>query len=153
MSKNKAGVYLDRFRVRPGDRSALTRDRPGHTGPFSDKKAAQTHLEHGVVRLEALQERLYAQGEHALVVLLQGMDASGKDSAITHVMSGVNPLGTEVHAFKQPSSEELAHDFLWRSNALMSSSRSFHTAGVTRSIGSPCVRSRSGCTRTTITSS
>ena len=114
MSKNKAGVYLDRFRVRPGDRSALTRDRPGHTGPFSDKKAAQTHLEHGVVRLEALQARLYAQGEHALVVILQGMDASGKDSAITHVMSGVNPLGTEVHAFKQPSSDELAHDFLWR---------------------------------------
>ena len=107
-------MNIDRFRVRPGDHSALKRERPDHTGPFSDRTFARKHLEKGVERLEALQERLYAQGEHALLLIFQGMDASGKDSAIKHVMSGVNPQGTDVHAFKQPSSEELAHDFLWR---------------------------------------
>ena len=107
-------MRTERYRVRPGDASALKRERPGDTGPFSDKKAARKHLEKGIERLDALQERLYAQGEHALLLIFQGMDASGKDSAIEHVMSGVNPQGTDVHAFKQPSSEELAHDFLWR---------------------------------------
>jgi PPK2 family polyphosphate:nucleotide phosphotransferase len=107
-------VRIDRYRVRPGDLSALKRHRPDHTGPYDDKKSARKHLKRGVARLDALQERLYAQGEHALLVIFQGMDASGKDSAIAHVMSGVNPQGTDVHAFKQPSSEELAHDFLWR---------------------------------------
>ena len=107
-------MQIDRFRVRPGDRTALKRERPNHTGPFSDKKAARKHLDKGVERLDGLQDQLYAQGEHALLLIFQGMDASGKDSAIEHVMSGVNPQGTDVHAFKQPSSEELAHDYLWR---------------------------------------
>src|SRR5206468_9160691 len=104
----------ERFRVRPGDRSALKRERPDHTGPFTDRASARKHLEKGIARLDELQERLYAQGEHALLLIFQGMDASGKDSAIEHVMSGVNPQGTDVHSFKQPSSEELSHDFLWR---------------------------------------
>src|SRR5947199_6500938 len=65
-------------------------------------------------RLEARQKLLYAQNEYALLLIFQGMDAAGKDSAIKHVLSGVNPQGTEVHAFKQPSAEELAHSFLWR---------------------------------------
>jgi len=95
--------------------------KPSHTGPFSDKKSAGKHLEKGVARLEKLQAALYAQGEHALVVILQGMDAAGKDSAITHVMSGVNPLGTEVHSFKRPSAEELAHTFLWRATKVLPS--------------------------------
>ena len=109
-----ASVYIDRFRVRPGDPAALKRERPDHTGPFEDKKSARQHLEKGIVRLTALQERLYAHGKHALLLVFQGMDASGKDSAIGHVMSGVNPQGTDVHAFKRPSAEELAHDYLWR---------------------------------------
>lgn len=112
-------MNLDKFRVRSGDHGVIARVRPGHTGPFSDRKSASEHLAKGVVRLEALQERLYSQGEHALVVILQGMDAAGKDSAITHVMSGVNPLGTEVHSFKVPSAEELAHTFLWRASRVL----------------------------------
>ncbi len=107
-------MNIERFRVRPGDQTALKRERPDHKGPFDDKKAARKHLEKGVERLDDLQERLYAQGEHALLLIFQGMDASGKDSAIEHVMSGVNPQGTDVHGFKQPSSEELGHDYLWR---------------------------------------
>jgi PPK2 family polyphosphate:nucleotide phosphotransferase len=107
-------LQIDRYRVRHGDPSALKRVRPDHTGPYDDKKAARKHLEKGCAKLDALQERLYAHGEHALLLIFQGMDASGKDSAIEHVMSGVNPQGTDVHAFKQPSGEELAHDFLWR---------------------------------------
>lgn len=114
-------MNVDRFRVRPGERHPLARMKPSHIGPFSDKKSAEKHLEKGVARLEKLQAALYAQGEHALVVILQGMDAAGKDSAITHVMSGVNPLGTEVHSFKRPSAEELAHTFLWRAAKVLPS--------------------------------
>src|SRR5262249_607725 len=86
---------------------------PDDTGHFADKDAAQQQLQKGVARLEALQELLYAQDRYALLLIFQGMDTAGKDHVIKHVMSGVNPQGTEVHAFKQPSAEELAHDFLW----------------------------------------
>ena len=68
----------------------------------------------GVARLGEMQQRLYANGRWAVLVALQGMDAAGKDGVIKHVMSGINPQGCEVHAFKAPSAEELAHDFLWR---------------------------------------
>jgi polyphosphate kinase 2 (PPK2 family) len=67
-----------------------------------------------VARLDTLQERLYAQGQYALLLIFQGMDGAGKDSTIRHVMSGVSPQSTDVHAFKQPSAEELDHDYLWR---------------------------------------
>src|SRR4030095_1820419 len=79
-----------------------------------DKPRAQEGLQTGVHALAALQDRLYAQNRWALLLIFQGMDAAGKDSAIRHVMAGVNPQGTEVPAFKQPSAEELDHDFLWR---------------------------------------
>lgn len=65
-------------------------------------------------KIEVLQDRLYAYGKESLVIILQAMDAAGKDSTIKHVMSGLNPQGVDVHSFKQPSSEELSHDFLWR---------------------------------------
>src|SRR6202021_741563 len=71
-------------------------------------------LADGVARLGEMQQRLYANGRWAVLVALQGMDAAGKDSVVQHVMSGINPQGCEVHAFKAPSAEELAHDFLWR---------------------------------------
>ena len=71
-------------------------------------------LEADAKRLGKLQERLYAEGRWAVLIILQGMDASGKDGIIEHVMSGVNPQGCDVRSFKQPSAEELAHDFLWR---------------------------------------
>ena len=79
-----------------------------------DKKEAKAMLAEGIVRLSELQERLYAEGRWSVLIVLQAMDAAGKDSIIKHVMSGINPQGCEVHSFKQPSAEELKHDFLWR---------------------------------------
>src|SRR5678815_1351957 len=107
-------MRIERFRVRSGDRTALQSHDPDDTGPFSDKDEARAHLQKGLARLDTLQERLYAQDRYALLLIFQGMDASGKDSAIRQVMSGVSPQGTDVHAFKQPSAEELDHDYLWR---------------------------------------
>jgi len=73
----------------------------------------------GVARLQELQQRLYARGQWAVLIVLQAMDAAGKDGVIKHVMSGINPQGCEVHAFKAPSAEELKHDFLWRAYKLL----------------------------------
>jgi PPK2 family polyphosphate:nucleotide phosphotransferase len=107
-------MNTDAFRVRPGDRKALARHAPEETTDFATKDAALAHLQHDIERLEALQQLLYAQDRYALLLMFQGMDGAGKDSVIKHVMSGVNPQGTEVHSFKQPSTEELEHDYLWR---------------------------------------
>ena len=106
--------------VRPGRKVTLPGDfDPGHTAAFVDKDDAEGVLQHGVEVLEELQDRLAAQRTHAVLVVLQGMDASGKDGVVKHVMSGVNPQGVVVHSFKAPSVEELDHDFLWRhQNAL-----------------------------------
>ncbi|MDQ3041808.1 MAG: polyphosphate kinase 2 family protein [Acidobacteriota bacterium] len=85
------------------------------TGDYTDKRDAVEDLETNVKRLAELQDVLYAQNNHALLIIFQAMDAAGKDGAIKHVMSGLNPQGCEVTSFKQPSAEELDHDFLWRS--------------------------------------
>jgi polyphosphate kinase 2 (PPK2 family) len=74
-------------------------------------------LADSIARLTELQDRLYSDGQWAVLLLFQGMDAAGKDSAITHLMSGINPQGCEVHAFKPPSDEERQHDFFWRAAA------------------------------------
>ena len=91
----------------PGDTAGLGRE-------FKDEH--KELLQRGVQRLSELQEKLYAQDHWGVLLIFQAMDAAGKDSAIEHVMSGVNPQGCQVTAFKQPSSEELDHDFLWRTN-------------------------------------
>jgi PPK2 family polyphosphate:nucleotide phosphotransferase len=109
-------MNIDRYRVRPGDRTVLTRHRPGDTNALRDKDAAQERLLAGILHLEERLELLNAQNERALLLIFQGMDASGKDGAIKHVMSGVNPQGVQVFSFKAPSSEELDHDFLWRTS-------------------------------------
>lgn len=111
-------VNVDHYRARRGDRHALERYRPSHTGALDDD-AATKHLEKGITRLEELQQLLYAQDRYALLLILQGMDAAGKDHVIKHVMSGLNPQGTQVHSFKQPSSEDLQHDFLWRASKVL----------------------------------
>src|SRR5690242_7107771 len=80
----------------------------------TDIEEVRPILADGVGRLEDMQERLYAHGRWAVLIVLQGMDAAGKDGVIKHVMSGINPLGCLVHSFKAPSAEELAHNFLWR---------------------------------------
>ena len=109
----------ERFRVRPGERAVLKRIHPHDMGGFDRKATALARLEKDIARVESFQDRLYAQDQYALLLIFQGMDAAGKDSAIKHVMSGVNPQGTDVHAFKQPSSEELSHDFLWRATRVL----------------------------------
>jgi PPK2 family polyphosphate:nucleotide phosphotransferase len=89
---------------------------PGDTGGLesADKPKAQEGLRAGVEALASLQDRLYAQDKWAVLLIFQAMDAAGKDGAIKHVMSGINPQGCQVFSFKAPSSEELDHDFLWR---------------------------------------
>ena len=107
--------YRKRFQVVPGRRVALREFDPGDTAGLRDKVKARERLEAGIARLGQAQERLYAQDTRALLIILQAMDAAGKDSTIKHVMSGVNPQGVQVHSFKAPSQEELDHDYLWRS--------------------------------------
>jgi PPK2 family polyphosphate:nucleotide phosphotransferase len=105
------------FRVKPGRQVTLPRDfDPGFTAEFrkDDADQAQELLEQGIALLTEYQDRLAAQDTHALLVVLQGLDAAGKDSTIKHVMSGVNPQWVDVHPFKVPSDEELNHDYLWR---------------------------------------
>ena len=100
--------------MKPGERVDLRRYDPEDTAPFDSKAKAAGRLERGIERLVALQELLYAQDRWAVLLIFQAMDAAGKDSAIKHVMSGLNPQGTEVHSFKRPSDEEVDHDYLWR---------------------------------------
>src|SRR5215469_51669 len=89
---------------------------PADTGGLDiDKDAAKDILSKDIKRLAELQELLYAEHRWALLAIFQAMDAGGKDGAISHVMSGINPQGCDVHSFKRPSEEELAHDFMWRS--------------------------------------
>ena len=104
-----------RFRIDDPAKFALSKHDPEETCGLSiDKADAKAMLEDGIKRLEELQQKLYAGDRWSVLIVLQGMDAAGKDSLIKHVMSGVNPQGVEVHAFKQPSEEELQHNFLWR---------------------------------------
>jgi PPK2 family polyphosphate:nucleotide phosphotransferase len=106
---------VKRFRVRKGGKFSLADYDPADTcGLDIDKEQAKAMLADGVNRLSRLQERLYAQDAWAVLVIFQAMDAAGKDSAIKHVMSGINPQGCQVHAFKAPSPQELDHDFMWR---------------------------------------
>ena len=106
---------IERFRVTKGDGFRLKDFNPSDDGGVDfDKKDGKEILEVGVKRLAKLQERLYAEGRWAILMVLQGIDTSGKDGVIKHVLSGVNPQGCSVHSFKQPSHLELAHDFLWR---------------------------------------
>src|SRR5213592_3186729 len=103
-----------RFRVRPGEQVNLRRYSPVDTSPLKNKRKAAGRLDRGIERLAVLQEKLYAQNRWAVLLIFQAMDAAGKDSAIKHVMSGLNPQGTQVFSFKRPSDEELDHDYLWR---------------------------------------
>jgi len=105
----------DRFIVPPNQKIKLKDYDPGYTDGLKDKVAAQVELQEGVQKLAKYQDILYAHDSYALLILFQAMDAAGKDSTIKHVMSGVNPQGCQVYSFKAPSSEELDHDYLWRS--------------------------------------
>jgi len=107
-------INPESFRVEPEKRVRLN-DRPTLVEPFyKSKKDYADFLEEHVTRLSALQSLLYAENRYALLLIFQAMDAAGKDGAIKHVMSGLNPQGCQVYSFKQPSAEDLDHDFLWR---------------------------------------
>jgi PPK2 family polyphosphate:nucleotide phosphotransferase len=107
---------MKRFRVPPGTRVRLKQYETSTTAGIRGKDHGEAILAKGLKRLHALQDKLYAQDRYALLLIFQAMDAAGKDSTIEHVMSGVDPQGCQVYSFKAPSSEELDHDFLWRTN-------------------------------------
>jgi PPK2 family polyphosphate:nucleotide phosphotransferase len=112
----QAKKYSEPFRITDGKSFRLKHVDPANTLSFDsdDKAKAEQALQAGVKLLAELQDKLYAQDRWAVLIIFQAMDAAGKDGAIKHVMSGVNPQGCEVSSFKAPSAEELDHDFLWR---------------------------------------
>ncbi len=102
------------FLVPPGTTVPLTDYDPGYTDGYTSKVEAKAELKRNSERLQELQDLLWAEGKHSLLVVLQAMDAGGKDGTIKHVMRGVNPQGCQVTSFKVPTEEELDHDYLWR---------------------------------------
>jgi PPK2 family polyphosphate:nucleotide phosphotransferase len=107
-------MSFEHLRVPPGTTVRLKDYATDDTGPFKDKSQAQEKLAADVEKLADLQAKLYAQNIYGILILLQGIDAAGKDGTIKHVMSGINPAGCQVKSFKVPSAEELDHDYLWR---------------------------------------
>jgi PPK2 family polyphosphate:nucleotide phosphotransferase len=108
--------YRKNFVVEPGAKVRLARIDPAHTGKHASHAQARPEIEKHVARMDALQYLLYADGSQSLLVVLQALDAGGKDGVIRHLFSGMNPQGTSVFGFKQPSRVEAAHDFLWRAH-------------------------------------
>src|SRR5579862_5009425 len=104
------------FRVKPGTEVDLSEWPTDIKAVYDSKDDYEALLQRHVEELQRLQELQYADGRYALLIIFQGMDAAGKDGAIAHVMSGINPQGCQVTSFKEPSAEELEHDFLWRSS-------------------------------------
>src|SRR5690348_13421398 len=115
LREKRLAEFIEPFRVKPGRKVVLARDfDPGFKGGVKNKQAGVDLLGEGVRLLAEYQARLAAQDTWGVLVVLQALDAAGKDGTIRHVMSGVNPQGVAVHSFKVPSSEELDHDYLWR---------------------------------------
>jgi len=109
-----AGKMASPYRIDHGEKFRLKDFDPADTGGLRSKRHAEKLLQQGIESMTALQDKLYAQDCWSVLLIFQAMDAAGKDGAIKHVMSGVNPQGCQVYSFKVPSSEELNHDFLWR---------------------------------------
>src|ERR1700759_5795397 len=113
--RRRVEEFIEPFRVRPGSKVVLSRDYdPSFKEGVKKKKDGVALLAEGVQLLAEYQARLAAQDTWGVLVVLQALDAAGKDGTIKHVMSGVNPQGVSVHSFKVPSAEELDHDYLWR---------------------------------------
>ena len=108
-------MNLSEYRITTGKNFKLSEYRTDYTADF-DKKRAKKLLKKNKKKMFELQNLLYAHDRYSILIIFQAMDAAGKDSAIKHVMSGLNPQGTQVFSFKQPSKEELDHDYLWRTN-------------------------------------
>lgn len=112
-------IDLSRITATPGSTIRLRDYDTGYTGNFSTPKEARKMLKKDVKRTAKLQDMLYAYSRNSILIIFQAMDAAGKDGTIKHVMSGINPQGCQVFSFKTPSSEELEHDFLWRTTKRM----------------------------------
>jgi PPK2 family polyphosphate:nucleotide phosphotransferase len=108
--------YRKKFIVEPGTKVRLSKVDPSYTGKHETHEKAVPEIQANIERLGKLQYLLYADGSQSLLVVLQALDAAGKDGVIRHVFTGMNPQGTSVFGFKQPSREEAAHDFLWRAH-------------------------------------
>lgn len=113
MSK-KNHDFLKSYIMKKGKEFRLKDYDPNDTAHIKDKEEAEELLKQGVERMALLQDKLYAHNHWSVLLIFQAMDAAGKDGAIKHVMSGINPQGCQVYSFKKPSDEELDHDFLWR---------------------------------------
>src|SRR5215212_11799388 len=111
-----AKSFAARFRIEPGKRAHLGRLDPADVKAFPDRKAAEEQSEKDGAAIDKLQDRLYAEGKRAVLVVLQGIDTAGKDGTIKHVFKETGALGVVVTSFKKPSEDELAHDFLWRAH-------------------------------------
>jgi len=109
--------YRDKFVVRPGCKLRLDRIDPSETGKHVSEEEARAAVEHDCARLDHLQYLMYAENRRSLLIVLQALDAGGKDGTVRHVFRAFNPQGAYVHAFKVPTAEEAAHDFLWRVHA------------------------------------
>jgi len=107
-------MNLNKYKAPEGKKVLLKNYSTDSTGGIKDKNKAVNQLEKNKSKMIELQDKLYAHNQHSLLIIFQAMDSAGKDSAIKHVMSGLNPQGTQVFSFKQPSKEELDHDYLWR---------------------------------------
>ena len=114
--RRRIAEFVERFRVTSGKGFRLGDYDPDDTRGMKSKEEAVEYLKQGVELLAGMQDRLYAQDQWGVLLIFQAMDAAGKDGAIKHVMSGVNPQGCQVFSFKAPTSEELDHDFLWRTS-------------------------------------
>jgi PPK2 family polyphosphate:nucleotide phosphotransferase len=112
----KTGKLAHTYRIESGKHFKLKDYDPAETGHWASKEHAEAVLQEGIAKTADLQDKLYAQDNWALLLIFQAMDAAGKDGAIKHVMSGVNPQGCQVYSFKAPSELELQHDFLWRTS-------------------------------------
>ena len=112
----EASQIIEPYCITKGEKFRLKDHDPADTNGLKGKHQAQGLLEDGTALLSHMQEKLYAQDRWALLLIFQAMDAAGKDGAIKHVMSGVNPQGCDVTSFKSPSNEELDHDYLWRTH-------------------------------------
>src|SRR5882724_10166983 len=114
--RKEAACIVEPYRITKGEKFRLKDFDPAETNGVKSKEHAEKILARRVGLLSEMQEKLYAQDRWALLLIFQAMDAAGKDGAIKHVMSGVNPQGCDVHSFKSPSAEELDHDYLWRTH-------------------------------------
>jgi PPK2 family polyphosphate:nucleotide phosphotransferase len=114
MVSEEVYVQIRKLRVKPGKKIRLKNYDTEYDGKAVNKKRAEEMLERGRKNLAEMQDKLYAHNRYSVLIILQAMDAAGKDSAVKHIMSGVNPLGVKVHSFKAPTTTELDHDYLWR---------------------------------------